>query len=177
VAFEAVVEGVFDFNSLPEPVPGLGLQARVRLQRWLLGVSGTLLPMNGSSVRAGQSVEFGLLAASIQGCGRFVDGVVRAAACTGIEAGQLAAEGSGLVDSQRVERLWLAPYAGLDVGTGLGGGFGLQLRGEALLPLVRPRYVVDDQELVHRPPLVALRLYLGLGWAFDAEKSSPARPD
>jgi hypothetical protein len=162
---EAELGGVLDLSSLPSPAAGATLLGRLRWGATSLGLQATLLPSETESVRSDRFVQFGLMAMAARVCQRAFEGVLHGAACLGFEAGQLQAEGSGLIDAQRVHGLWLAPSAALELGIPVWGRLGLALRAEAARPLVRPLYVINDTESVYRTPIVSSRVYLSAVWA------------
>jgi len=164
---EAELGGVLDLSSLPGPAAGVSLLGRLRWGATSLALQATLLPSETETVRSDRFVQFGLMTLGARACQRGFEGVLYGAACLGFEVGRLEAEGSGLIDAQRVHDLWLAPSAALELGLPLWRSLGLNLRAEAVRPLVRRPYVINDSEQVYRTPGVSSRLYLSAVWALE----------
>lgn len=164
---EAELGGVLDLSSLPGPAAGVTLLGRLRWGATSLALQATLVPSETEAVRSDRFVQFGLMTTGARACQRGFEGVLYGAACLGFEVGQLEAEGSGLIDAQRARDLWLAPSAALELGISLWHSLGLNLRAEALRPLVRRPYVINDSEQVYRTPGVSSRVYLSAVWALQ----------
>jgi hypothetical protein len=160
-------EGVLDINALGSLAPGVSVGAAARVQRMSLGLYGVVLPGQSQAVSAEQSVTFGLLALALRGCYGMLGDRLTLAACAGLELGRLHADSSGLIDSRRVNDLWLAPSAGLELRASIRPTLAAALRAEVLRPLPRKQYAVDETVVIHRPPALAPRLYLGVSWSVD----------
>jgi hypothetical protein len=158
---------VMDLSSLPSVAPGVGVHARVGHERWQLALYGAFLPPRELALGAQQGVDFSLLAGGARGCFSALASAFFPAACAGVELGRLSADGAGLRDARRADNLWLAPAAGLELSPELWRGLSIEVRADALLPLIRKHYAVNDNENVFRPPPVAIRFYLGLILATD----------
>jgi len=167
VGWSWALGGLFDLGSVAHPSFGLGATARVRLAALELGLSGLWIPESQREVRPGESVRFGLVAAGPVACWRW-QVLLEPAACASVEVGQLSADGAGLSQNQhRFSPWWLAPSLAVELRQRLAGLWGLQLRAEALRPLSRQRYTVNDSESVYESPEAVLRLYMGVSGALD----------
>lgn len=158
---------VLDVSSLPELAPGVGVHARLGRERWQVALYGAFLPARELSLGAEQGVDFSLLAGGARGCFAPLGGVLRPAVCAGAEVGRFSADGSGLRDARRADNPWLAPTAGLELSPQLWQGVFVDVRADALVPLIRKYYAVNDTDDVFRPPPVALRFYLGVSLTTD----------
>jgi hypothetical protein len=165
--FALGADAVIDVNSLPSVAPGLSLHARLSRERLRLALYGTYLPPSELAVREGQAVEFSLLTGGARACYALLPGAVTTAACGSVEAGQYSADGGGLRAARRAANPWVAPAAGLELDAPLWSTLAAELRADALLPLVRKQYAVNETELVYRPPALALRFYVGLSLTTD----------
>ena len=158
-----------DIGSLPGLAPGLGALGSIALgaPRVSLGIAfwpdkaGTLdaLPSAGSDV--------GLLAGDLGICAALLRNMpVEIAPCAAAEIGQIFAEGFGVSDPRRGAAVWIA----LKGGGALAlrpfpkpfNNLGLTARIEAVIPLVRPRFVIEGIGPVHSPAYVAGRASLGI---------------
>lgn len=155
-------EAVLDFGALPSPAPGLAVEARAHFGAWALGIGGAFLPKQRLGVGSSEYVEFGLLVAGLHACRTLLSGPWSLDACVGFEAGQLSARGPEPAPARQVDDLWLAPGAGLGASRRLLGDLQLRLRVEAVMPLLRKQYAVNETEAVHAPAAIDPRLFLGL---------------
>jgi hypothetical protein len=162
VRWSAGAEGVLDTGALPAVAPGVSVLGRARLEALSLDVHATLFPKQRLGVGQSDRVEFDLLLIGLRACDRLFDRNMSAAACAGFEAGQLNASGGTLSPARQLHDLWLAPALALEAGQRLGSSWQLSLRGEALAPLRRKQYIINENERVHAPSSVDLRLSLGL---------------
>lgn len=153
-----------DLNALSRVAPGLSVEGRARLERFELGLYAAWLAPASSEVRAGEAVSFGLIAGGPRACYRGLEASAFAGKlCGALELGRFSADGGGLSrDEQSLGQWWLAPGLGLELEARLIPVLALQLRADALRPLVRRRYAVNTAELVYATPEVDTRLYLGL---------------
>jgi hypothetical protein len=159
-----LAHAALDPGSLPKAALGAGVELRAELPFASFGLYGVLLPEQSVGVRGGRDVDFSLWFAGARACRPMLRGTVEGAACLGFDAGVLRAAGSGLLMSRVVSEPWLAPNAGFELGVRLWQRLGAVARAEAAIPLVRRPYVINDTESVHRPPVLAPRVFIGLSW-------------
>jgi hypothetical protein len=157
-----------DTSSLPQPTAGGGLSVGVLWRRLHAGVRlSALLPRVSERGPASDSGgELGLYLAAI-GCDfallqamgeRLGTGPGR-----GFEAGLAVGEGRG-VAVQRSERApWAAPALGWALWL-MTPPLGFSLRIEALAPLARPTWLLDDYGQLYRAPAAVGRVSLELAW-------------
>ncbi len=81
--------------------------------------------------------------------------------CVGMEAGIL--RGEGLVSAPRLgNSSWLAPRVDVGLSLPLAAGFSVNAHAGAAFPLIRKAFVVDGDQLVHRPESPTGRFSAGL---------------
>ena len=90
------------------------------------------------------NAEFSLASGGVTAGYALGHGWIDTVVCAGVEAGSVSARGAGLLNSRSVHDLWLAPHAGLELSAHPGGGFTVFVRGEAVVPLFRQSYAVND---------------------------------
>lgn len=154
-------ELLVDVNSLPSVAPGVSLLGGLRWPELELGAYATWLPPKDESVGPGQRVAFSLLSGGLRACYALGHGLVDTAVCAGLEAGRLSARGAGLVRAQSVNDLWLAPHAGLSLRAALAANAAFHVRGEAVVPLLRQGYAINEIEDIHHVESLGLRVALG----------------
>jgi hypothetical protein len=87
-------------------------------------------------------------------------------ACGGFELGRLAGTGQGVARPETGDALWRALRADLGVTMALSGNTALLLIGGVAVPLARPAFVLDGNELVYRPSHLAGRFTAGVQIGF-----------
>jgi hypothetical protein len=159
-------ELVVDGNALPVVATGASVLGELRWAELRVGAFAMWLPSADKSVGPGQRVDFSLLAAGARACYVLGQGLVDTALCTGLEAGQLSARGSGLVEAQSAHDLWLAPQLGLALSAEPSHGLRLHAHAEAVAPLLRQGYAINATEDVHHVSSVGVRAGIGFlfGW-------------
>jgi hypothetical protein len=161
------LDAVLDAAALPAPAVGVALSAGLRRGAWSGLGYGLLLPEQSDASGGEGRLAFSLIAAGLRGCYSLGTGALRTSACAGIELGRIDAEGIGLVGAARYRDLWLASSAGLELGGALGSSWFWTARGDALVPILREEYFVNQTDFVHRAALPDLRAGLGAGVAFE----------
>jgi hypothetical protein len=162
LSWSAGAEAVIDFGALPALAPGLALDARAHWRSYSLGVYASLLPEQRLVVRGGNYIDFGLMVAGLRACRALLGGASSLDACLGFEVGRFTAFGPQLDASRQIEDLWLAPAGAVEFRQSIWGPLGLRVRSEALLPLLRKQYAVNETDAVHAPSGVDVRLFAGV---------------
>jgi hypothetical protein len=160
------VELVVDVSSPPVAAAGGSLIAQLRWSELALGAYGVWLPGAEESLGPGQSVGFDLLGGGVRACYRLGQGLVDTELCAGIEAGRLSARASGLLSAQTVNDLWLSPHAGLELELELSRAVTVHLRGDAVAPMLRQDYAVNETESVHHIAALGVRASGGVLFEF-----------
>jgi hypothetical protein len=151
-----------DGHALPSAAAGASLVAALRLQDLRLGAFAGWLPGVEQSVGPGQSVRFSLLLGGVRACYTLGHGVIDTALCAGFEAGRLSARGAGLLSARSASDLWLAPQLGLELASALSSQLALQLRADAIVPLLRQGYAINETDDVHHVASLGVRAAFGL---------------
>jgi len=165
--FRLHATALVDAAATPGAALGGSSGAELLQGRWSVGPYLLFLPGEEEAAGAVALVRFSLLAGGLRACLRLIDGIVEARACAGMEVGRLYSSGKGLVDANRYSDWWVTPSAGLRFLSPLGGGWAIQAQGDALVPLIRESYVVNQTQPVFRPPSVGLRAALGVSLSLD----------
>lgn len=159
----ALVDGA----AAPGAALGVSVGAELLQGPWSVGPYLLFLPGEEEAAGAVALVRFSLLAGGLHACYRLSASVVQTRACAGVEVGRLYSSGKGLVDANGYSDWWVTPSAGLRFRFPLGSGWAIQAQGDALVPLIRESYVVNQTQPVFRPPSVGLRAALGLSLSLD----------
>jgi hypothetical protein len=155
-------ELLLDVSSLPAPAPGPSLLGALRWESLRLGAFVAWLPESEKSVGPGQSVAFSVLLGGVRGCYTLGQGLVETALCAGLELGRLSARGPGLLRARRADDPWLAPQLGLELSLPVSQLVMLHARGDAIAPMLRQGYAVNDSQDVHHIGSVGVRIGLGM---------------
>ena len=117
-----------------------------------------------TSTVAGQAGKFQLVYGAPFVCGAKPLGATTLLMCTGVELGQLSAEGIGdaVTTSHLSNTFWSAARAELGVGYPRGGALRVVGRGGVAMPLIRQEFVIDGPDVVFRPPAISARIGLGV---------------
>jgi hypothetical protein len=159
--FALGAEVLVDGSALSGAAVGASIGAWLRWTELRLGAYAIWLPAAEQSVGPSQRIEFSLVAAGVRACYALGHGLVDTALCTGFEAGQLSARGVGLADARSSHDLWLAPQLGLELSAEPWQRFTLQAHAEAVAPLLRQGYAVNETEEVHHVSGLGARAGLG----------------
>ena len=166
LGFVAGAEAVFDSASLGGAAFGVGAEAQLRLAELGIGAYAIGLPSYQIPVASAQYVELSLWAAGLRGCYRATDALLVLDLYAGAELGALGAAGHGLLNASMRRDAWGAATWGAHLGVDLVAHLRLGARLEAVLPLSRPRYLVNQTEVVHEVPSASVRLGVSLASTF-----------
>ncbi len=170
VAVTIGASGLLDVGLLPSPAPGGEARVAVAIG-WATFVAGGALFASQSASRDGSPSKggrFTLLAASLRGCaGAPVTPALRANACVGVEVDRIHGEGFGVTSPNAVSKVWLAPRAGAELTWRPVWRFAITAGGDAVAPLDRPTFALENVGAVHRPSPLGFRAALGLAIAFE----------
>jgi len=162
------LDALLDAAALGAAAPGMALSLGARHDALTGFVYGAWLPARRQGVDGSGAVEFALGAGGLRGCYEIARGLLAADACTGVELGRLTASGEGLDNAASFSDWWLAPSVGLALGSALAGRVYFRASADAVLPVLREAYRVNDGALVHRAPSVGFRGGVALGVTFGA---------
>jgi hypothetical protein len=161
----ALLDGV----ALGAPAPGLAISFGARRAALSGFAHGAWLPARQEGVDSRGSVEFSLLAGGVSACYELARGVLALDACGGLELGRLAASGERLDDAASFADWWLAPSLGVAFGSLLAGPLYFRAGADALVPVLREAYRVNDGLLVHRAPSIGFRGGIALGFVIGRD--------
>jgi hypothetical protein len=161
-----------DIGSLPGLAPGYGALGSIAFGAPRLSIGVAFWPDKAGTLAALPSAgsDVGLLAGEIGLCGALASRPIEIAPCGAVEIGQLFAEGFGVSDPRKGASVWVALKGG---GALVWRPFeeklrkplehiGIAARIELVVPLVRPRFIIEGIGPVHRPAAVAGRGSLGI---------------
>jgi hypothetical protein len=141
-------ELLIDGHSLPAVAVGPAVLGALRWSEASVAVFAAWFPGADKPVAGGQRAEFSLYAAGARACYALGHGWVDTVLCAGFEAGQISARGAGLVGARGARDLWLAPSVGLALRAEPWPGLALEARAEAIAPLARQGYAVNQTESI-----------------------------
>jgi hypothetical protein len=161
----AIVSGMAA-GVVPKLAPSAGLRSsltrghlRLELDAKGLFPSQTTLP-----ALPGTGGKVDLLAAGFSGCYSLPAGSWQIAACLGTELGRLHAVGFGVSDPGQGSALWAAASAALALSRSLGKRWMVEGRSSALVPWVRPRFVLTNVGDVFQPSRVGGLFTFAMGY-------------
>ncbi|MDC0717198.1 hypothetical protein [Nannocystis bainbridge] len=157
--------GVFDQGSLSGPTGGLALALGVMRRRFRveLGFAG-LAPREARPDPAEPAgARLSLWTATLRACG--VAGLrprLELGGCGGLEAGALLGAGFGVEAARTRAQPWLAVVVGPELAVPVAPRLAVTLGVDAVVPLVRPQFVLDGVGSAFRANPAAFRAVLGL---------------
>lgn len=164
VEFGGSLLALGEWGSLPAASYGATGIVRGALQPWSAELGGSWLRAQWAQVTEVSDHKGGYISwMSVQanGChalGRW------AAACAGVEVGELRGEGENVATQDSEGSLWLAAAFTALARLPLGAGFSAEARAVAAFPVYRPAFSIDPYDPLHRPNWLSGRLSLGIGF-------------
>ncbi|MCK6592040.1 MAG: hypothetical protein L6Q76_31190 [Polyangiaceae bacterium] len=159
-----------DIGSLPGVAPGFGALGSVALGIPRLSLGFAVWPKKAGTLdalpSAGSDVE--ILAGEFGACAALLRKPIEIAPCAAVEIGRIAAEGFGVPNARTGASVWGALKGGSTIvwrpfeTQPSWSRIGLTTRIELVIPLVRPRFVIEGTGPVHTPAAVAGRGALGI---------------
>src|SRR5581483_11517760 len=150
-----------DLGSFAAVNAGVTVTVGLTWRHWRLrlGARGWLPQHADLPMDRGHGGDFGLYTGVLSGCYAMVDGA-RAGldGCIGVEAGIARGAGVGVTVPEVAVDPWVAPGAEVVLRVGLARASALVLTGGAVVPLVRPEFVIEHGGTVFQPAAVAGRL-------------------
>jgi hypothetical protein len=142
------------------PAASVGASFAASAWRGLVGLelSTALYRASSASLAAGDVAPVDLWTVGLRGC----RSISFAAVCLGGEAGRMSADARQLEGGGAATALWSAVSAAGLVRRGVGRWAHMVAGLEILVPLVRPRFVLDDDTGLHRPSPMSGRALVGL---------------
>jgi hypothetical protein len=157
-----------DVGSLPRPALGLEGAIGVAAGRLRLDATATLLPEARAVVARDpeRGGDIGLWAFGARGAYEVLWKPLRAEGRLGFELGRIRGQGfGGTAWNMTRTSGWAAGRAGVGAALDL-GRFRVRAAIEAVVPVIRPDFVFEGLDRVHRPAVVAGRVVLGVGAHF-----------
>ncbi len=161
--------GFVDGLALPGAGGGLSGVGALRIGAFRAELQGSYRFATVTKARADPAVQAAFSSWSVAGHGLWnpVVGPIELAVGAGLEAGQVIGAASGFEGSQTAFEPWIAPSASAGVLWPLGRRWAVLARGQAAVPVFRPRFVVENLESIHRLGAVRIRGLLGLEFRFS----------
>lgn len=161
VAGAARLSGALDVGASAGAAVGPQVTGSVLLGRWRIEVPVVVLFGRPIGVSAG-AVQTTVFAAGVRGCRELGRSALRFPICVGAEGGRFRAQARGFDEVGTATAPWFAPTADVGLHWAFASRFALRAGAGAVLPVLRPRFEVDNVGLVHRAGPVALRAELGI---------------
>lgn len=155
--------GVSFARVLPGPSAALSLVVSVSGWRWRAEVGGLYAPpVRGGTPQIGGVFQAG--AVELRGCPALRRGRVEAPLCAGLQIGAMEGRGRGssLVATSTERALWLAGTLGAALAWRPRPRVGLWLQADAIVALVRPRFVTAGGVEIHRASRLGGQVLAGL---------------
>ncbi|HET9933941.1 MAG TPA: hypothetical protein VFQ35_24725 [Polyangiaceae bacterium] len=162
--FGASLLGFGEQGLLPSPSLGVGALLRATLAPWSLELGGSWLRPRWAQVEQVAARKGGYISwvsAQANGCRALGPS---AAACAGLELGQVGGEGEGVSNGTAGHALWLAGALSALGRLRLGAGFSLEGRVGAAFPLYRPEFSIEPYGALHRASWLSGRVSAGIGF-------------
>ncbi len=150
--------------ALPNPRIGPRVEFALDAGPWHLFVGGAWLPSTGTTFAdAARPVAFDLLWADAGTCYRWANGRFSWGPCLGFQVGALGSQES---EGAAQRNLWAAAAVGGDGSLKVTPWLDLNLRANAVIPIVRPEFVLSGGTVVHQLPGVDVQTQLGFALSF-----------
>jgi len=158
-----------DSGTLPRAALGGELTGGLGFGPVEVQALGTVLPEAREVVaqEPARGGDISLLAGGLRGCYVIEGPELAGLACGGLEAGRIQGSGVGTMTTDTQSVFWLAGRLGVVGRYRLGGPTAAQLGLEALIPVTRPEFVLENVGSVHRPAVATARASLGLELHFQ----------
>jgi hypothetical protein len=159
-----------DAGVLPSPAYGLGIGARVRVSRVMVGLAGALWLPQSASAGGAFAASYQRRSAELSGCYGWSSGRFEVGPCLMMTLEDVTANGSGTdVVGQPGEVGWLTLGAGAQAGWMVTGWAALFLRPSVRLNTSRPTFAIDGVGPLfvgplYRVPLAAAGVEMGCEW-------------
>jgi hypothetical protein len=106
--------------------------------------------------------RFGMTVLGGSACYALVKAPFELGPCAGAEVAFVRANGFGAKTNYEATAQWASAAGSLLGGVPLGSVVSLRVRLDALVPLSRPTFIVENEGQVHRPPTLGVRGSLGV---------------
>jgi hypothetical protein len=154
--------GGIDVGALPLPAAGVGIGGSMIFGDNRFEVRATAWLPRSAELNASSGADISLFAGAIRYCRALVGTTAELSACAGFEGGTVRAEGYGLRENFDGFGGWAAPEIGALFVVRASRRFALSLEADGLAPLIRDRFRVENDQVVHRPAPVDGRALIGV---------------
>lgn len=162
VRFAVSASGALATSTLPSAAAGGVAEVAWTPGRWRLGVVGGLFAAQSGAVASGTSgARFQLRSLGARACMAVLETPLELGPCAGVALTDVRARGTGMAEPYETGASWASAEGGLRAGLPLGRMAALVASADLVVPLARPTFVVDGNDLVHRPSAMGTRLALG----------------
>jgi hypothetical protein len=165
-ALRVVAAALCDVGTLPRPALGAELGAALSLRPLYVEVVGTVLPDARETIADDRGGDISLLGGGVRVCYAAQGGRLSGRACAGAEFGRLQGTGVGASWSVSQDVFWSAGRVGVAGSYAFSSALALRAGIEALVPVSRPEFILENVGPVHQPAAVAGRLAVGLELSF-----------
>jgi len=157
---------VVESGVLPHLAPGLQLEADLNRGALRLALRGEYFGAQDTLDSAATGGSFQLVDGDALGCFLPVRDHWSVSVCAGLALGRLAGTGLNVARPHTRSALWGAGRAEAGVARRVGADAALFLRAGLAAPFIRPAFVLDESQLVHRPDRLAGNLAAGMELGF-----------
>ncbi len=147
-----------DLGPLPSFAVGPAARVSIVRGRWRVFVHGSWRPSQRfeHTVSPSTGGDFDLWTAGAGACLRWPARPVTPTLCAGLEAGAITGAGFGVTRPSTDRQPWIAASAGAGIELPVASWLAFTARASALVPLVRPRFVIENVGEVFQPAPVGL---------------------
>jgi hypothetical protein len=149
-------------GQMPDPALGAGLSGGVVVNRLRLRLGAQAVLPQRTEASSGKGGDLGMAAGLMEACLTLTRGPVRLGPCVGVEAGALWAHAFGVTQQGSGAGPWVAVTVGEELAFPVTGQLSLVVGSALVIPVVSPRFVLDEVGEVHQPAAVGGRLAVGV---------------
>ncbi len=159
--------GAADPTTLPSPALGGGgsvawTPGALRIEAGAAAWTAQSRTVPGSTAGA----RFSMTSLGAGACHAIVRRSVDLAPCLGASLHLVSASGFGATDNYDASARWVSADGGALARMPVGAWLALRVRADALVPLSRPTFAVENEGIVHRAPPIGLRASVGAELTF-----------
>jgi hypothetical protein len=161
-AFTASAAFVTDATTLPSPAVGGRAGLAWTPGRARLALAGSYFSSQSKTTDTSSAgAAFTLLAAGARGCWAILRGDVEISPCAGADLQMVSAKGFGATTNYDASAAWISATGGGLVRVPVTSWLALRGEADALVPLSRPRFVVEGDGAVHKPAAIGVFAAIG----------------
>lgn len=161
------VAGATDGTTLPSAALGARIALAWTPGRTRLEVGGSYFSAQSKTADASAAgARFTLLVAGGRACWAVLQGALEIAPCAGAAVQIMSARGFGAPQNYEANGAWMSATGGALVRLPIASWLALRADADAVVPMTRPRFVVEGDGAVHRPSAVGGRAGFGVELLF-----------